>query len=31
MDSSKAFDAYEVIGVITPGAVVTLLLEHFAI
>lgn len=26
MDSSKAFDAYEVIGVITPGAVVTLLL-----
>lgn len=26
MDSSKAFDAYEVIGVVTPGAVVTLLL-----
>lgn len=26
MDSSKAFDPYEVIGVITPGAVVTLLL-----
>lgn len=26
MDTSKAFDAYEVIGVITPGAVVTLLL-----
>lgn len=26
MDSTKAFDAYEVIGVITPGTVVTLLL-----